>query len=87
MAVGRREFLKWGGMTALATAGGVGAAVGCSRPSPPSPPNGKPDYTVRIGTGLIELAPDRVVSTIVYDGQFPGPLLRFKEGQRTWVDI
>ena len=27
------------------------------------------------------------MSTVVYNGQFPGPLLRFKEGQRTWVDI
>jgi len=62
--------------------------VGCSPPSPsPSPPNGKPDYTLRIGTGTVELAPDRVVSTVVYNGQFPGPLLRFKQGQTAWVDI
>ena len=39
------------------------------------------DYTLRIGAGLVELAPDRIVSTTLYNGQFPGPLLRFKEGQ------
>ena len=47
----------------------------------------KPDYTLRIGTGLVELAPDHIVSTTVYNGQFPGPLIRFKEGQRVVVDI
>ncbi len=84
----RREFLKWGGL-AVVTAGpaGVGAIAGCSPSAPPSPPNGNPDYTLRIGTGAVELAPDHIVSTTVYNGQFPGPLLRLKEGQRTWVDI
>ena len=47
----------------------------------------KPDFTFRIGTGLVELSPDHIVSTTLYNGQFPGPLLRFKEGQRTVVDI
>ena len=37
----------------------------------------KADYTLRIGTGLVELAPDHIVSTTLYNGQFPGPLLRF----------
>ncbi len=70
-------------------AGGIGAetTAGCSQPTPPSPPNGKPDYTLRIGTATVELAPDQIVSTTVYNGQFPGPLVRLKEGQRTWVDI
>jgi FtsP/CotA-like multicopper oxidase with cupredoxin domain len=45
------------------------------------------DYTLRIGRGLVELAPDHIVSTTLYNGQFPGPLLRFKEGQWVVVDI
>jgi len=45
------------------------------------------DYTLRIGTGLVELAPDHIISTTLYNGQFPGPLLRFKEGQRVVVDV
>jgi FtsP/CotA-like multicopper oxidase with cupredoxin domain len=85
MIVGRRDFLKWCGAAAMLSAGG--ATAGCSRPSPLSPPDGKPDYTLRIGTGTVELAPNQTVSTVLYNGQFPGPLLRFKEGQRTWVDI
>jgi FtsP/CotA-like multicopper oxidase with cupredoxin domain len=47
----------------------------------------KADYTIRIAKGLVELAPDQIVSTTLYNGQFPGPLLRFKEGQRVAVDL
>jgi FtsP/CotA-like multicopper oxidase with cupredoxin domain len=45
------------------------------------------DYTLRIGTGLVELAPNHIISTTLYNDQFPGPLLRFKEGQQTVVDV
>jgi FtsP/CotA-like multicopper oxidase with cupredoxin domain len=45
------------------------------------------DYTLRIATGLVELGPDHIVSTTLYNGQFPGPLLRFKEGQRVVDDL
>lgn len=55
--------------------------------SPAPSPDGKADYKLRIGTELIELAPDQIISTTVYNGQFPGPLLRFKEGQPVKVDI
>jgi FtsP/CotA-like multicopper oxidase with cupredoxin domain len=47
----------------------------------------KADYTLRIDTGLVELAPDHIVSTTLYNGQFPGPLLRFKEGRPVVVEI
>jgi FtsP/CotA-like multicopper oxidase with cupredoxin domain len=47
----------------------------------------KSDCTLRIATGLVELSPDHIVSTTLYNGQFPGPLLRFKEGQRVTVDV
>jgi FtsP/CotA-like multicopper oxidase with cupredoxin domain len=47
----------------------------------------KADYTLRIATGLVELAPDHIVSTTLYNGQFPGPLLRFTEGQKVVVDV
>jgi FtsP/CotA-like multicopper oxidase with cupredoxin domain len=48
---------------------------------------GAADYTLRIGTGLVEVAPNHILSTTTYNGQFPGPLLRFKEGRRVVVDI
>ena len=31
-------------------------------------------YTLRIGTGLVELSPDHIVSTTLYDGSSPGRL-------------
>jgi FtsP/CotA-like multicopper oxidase with cupredoxin domain len=48
---------------------------------------GRPDYTVRIQASAVEIAPNRIVSVVTYNGQFPGPLLRFKEGQPVTVDI
>ncbi len=81
MWIARRQFLKLSGAVALA--GGV-STTGCGR-EVPAP--GKADYTLRIGHGLVDLAPDRVVSTTLYNGQFPGPLLRFTEGRPVVVDI
>lgn len=47
----------------------------------------KADYTLRIATTPVELAPNHFVSITTYNGQFPGPLLRFKEGQQVTVDV
>jgi FtsP/CotA-like multicopper oxidase with cupredoxin domain len=47
----------------------------------------KADYSLTIATQPIELAPNRIVSVTTYNGQFPGPLLRFKEGVRVTVDV
>jgi FtsP/CotA-like multicopper oxidase with cupredoxin domain len=49
--------------------------------------NEKADYTIHIKTGLVEVGPQYIISTTTYNGQFPGPLLRFKEGERAIVDI
>jgi FtsP/CotA-like multicopper oxidase with cupredoxin domain len=49
--------------------------------------DGNASYTIHIGTGLVEVGPQHIISTTTYNGQFPGPLLRFKEGQRAIVDI
>lgn len=48
---------------------------------------GHADYTLQIRDSPIELAPNRIVSTTTYNSQFPGPLLRFKEGRPVTVDI
>jgi len=49
--------------------------------------SGSPDYTLHIKTSPIEIAPKRIISATTYNGQFPGPLLRFKEGQQVTVDV
>src|SRR5271166_5092565 len=51
------------------------------------PEAGPPGYTLRIEASAIEIAPKRIVSAITYNGQFPGPLLRFKEGQSATIDV
>jgi FtsP/CotA-like multicopper oxidase with cupredoxin domain len=45
------------------------------------------DYKLTIATTPLELAPNRIISATTYNGQFPGPLLRLKEGRRVTVDI
>ncbi|HTM02112.1 MAG TPA: multicopper oxidase domain-containing protein [Vicinamibacterales bacterium] len=82
------------------TAGGALLAR-CSRPATtttssaqPQPVAGsgsiataKADYTLHIRDSAIELAPDRIVGVTSYEGRFPGPLLRLKEGQPVAIDI
>ena len=86
MRIDRRQFFEMIGATAVATSLPGGAPV-LAEESVATAPAVAADYTIRIGTGPIELAPDHIVSTTIYNGQFPGPLIRFKEGQRTVVDI
>jgi FtsP/CotA-like multicopper oxidase with cupredoxin domain len=45
------------------------------------------DYTLHIKNSPVEIAPKRIVSATTYNGQFPGPLLRFKEGQPVTIDL
>jgi FtsP/CotA-like multicopper oxidase with cupredoxin domain len=91
----RRKFIKSAGLV-LPLAGVIPAgALALAKPAGPAIENNhdaggqkpKADYTIRIGTGLIEVRPQHIISTICYNGQFPGPLLRFKEGQQAIVDI
>src|SRR5271157_2595934 len=80
MTINRRSLLKYAGVIPLM--GAVPRLVQAAADQADE----KADYTLRIGTGLVELAPEHIVSTTLYNGQFPGPLLRFKEGQRVVVD-
>jgi FtsP/CotA-like multicopper oxidase with cupredoxin domain len=45
------------------------------------------DYTLNIATGPLELAPKKIISVTTYNGQFPGPLLRFREGEQVTIDL
>jgi FtsP/CotA-like multicopper oxidase with cupredoxin domain len=82
MPIDRRDLLRTGAAAAL-----VAGLPPLRRAAAQGPNNGAPDYTLRIATGLVELAPDRIVSTTTYNGQFPGPLIRLMEGRRVVVDI
>ncbi|HYL63389.1 MAG TPA: multicopper oxidase domain-containing protein [Candidatus Methylomirabilis sp.] len=45
------------------------------------------DYVLHIQPTPLEIAPKRIVSAVTYNGQFPGPLLRFKQGKEAVVDV
>jgi FtsP/CotA-like multicopper oxidase with cupredoxin domain len=45
------------------------------------------DLTLRIGPVLVDVAEDRTISTIGYNGNSPGPLIRLKEGKSIAVEI
>ena len=91
----RRDFL-----TTAAMAAGIGLASSgtslnlAAMPAPrrasqtsPQPGVAKADYILRIAASPIEIAPRNIVSVVTYNGQFPGPLLRFKEGQEVTIEI
>ena len=76
----RRRFLASSGLATLA-AGMTGPCLSLAAAREPA------DYTIRIGTALVEVGPQTFLSMTAYNGQVPGPLLRFKEGRPTVVDI
>ena len=79
----RREFLKMAGMVA-----GTGLVSHSKLPASAKPQTAeRPDYTLRIAASPIEIGHKQIVSGITYNGQFPGPLLRFKEGQPVTIEI
>ncbi|HEY6250608.1 MAG TPA: multicopper oxidase domain-containing protein [Candidatus Angelobacter sp.] len=89
--ISRRHFLKTAGVVAGGTLMLSGFAQSASADqdatAPSQSPDGPADYTIRIGASPVEISPRKIISTTTYNGQFPGPLLRFKEGQQVAVDI
>jgi FtsP/CotA-like multicopper oxidase with cupredoxin domain len=90
----RRKFLKVASLAAgvaFLPANTAVAASGISTQSNDSPgassESGSPDYTLHIKTTPVEIAPKRIISVTTYNGNFPGPLLRFKEGHQVTIDV
>ena len=88
----RRGFLKTAGLAAgamLVSPNGMAqgsASVSSASHNVVQEPT-KADYTIHIQTSPVEIAPNRIISMTTYNGQFPGPLLRFKEGQPVSIEI
>ena len=92
----RRHFLQLGSLALAQTAAArplFGAKQAQSPmpmgpPAAPSNPNQpKADITLRIEPVTVELSPERILSTIGYNGASPGPVLRMKEGRQISVDV
>src|SRR5436853_1697520 len=91
VGLSRREFLRETARAGTAAAGtaffGTNAMAAGDAVAVQSPGEGVADYTLRIAASAIEIAPKRIVSSITYNGGFPGPLLRFKAGREVTVEI
>ena len=85
----RRNFIKLVGTASCATRLPIRVLSSYEKPvlSFPQSVEGPADYVLRIAATPIEIAPKHIVSTVTYNGQFPGPLLRFKEGRPVSVEI
>lgn len=62
-----------------------GSLTYAEAPAPQAEPAA--DYTLHIKTVPVEIARNKIISLTTYNGQFPGPLLRLKEGQQVVVDV
>src|SRR5580692_7487668 len=82
----RRDFLKIAGVAAAGS-----RLVGQPQQSFLAPSAAqdvaKTDFTLQIAPVTVELAPDRILSTIGYNGISPGPVLRMKEGKPVSVNV
>ncbi len=84
----RRDFLKLTGLAA-----GAPLLAQQHMEMPPMGPVGGPrelkgtEFNIEIAPVAVELAPNRIVSTIGYNGTSPGPLLRMKEGVPVTVNV
>ncbi len=90
MTVSRRNFLKTSGLlagSALLPKAIAQANIATGQNGVPSSNETAAEYTIRIAATPVEIAPKKIVSITTYNGQFPGPLLRFKEGQQVTVDL
>src|ERR1035438_157109 len=91
--ISRRQFLNATGALARAELAGASLRLPCFGLGLPLGANFQPpeqagaEYSLHIKTSPVEIAPKRIISALTYNGQFPGPLLRFKEGRPVTVDI
>jgi FtsP/CotA-like multicopper oxidase with cupredoxin domain len=89
--VNRRDFVKLGGLAGAL--GKMSSMSGMSSMSSSPAPMGagqeaaKADVTLRIAPVTVELAPDRIISTVGYNDSSPGPVLRMREGTPVIVDV
>src|ERR1700686_2988159 len=88
-SLSRRRFLlasalAGGGLMLPAFAPGqksLDMALVSASPTPPAK-SGPADVTLHIGPVLVDVTKDKTISTIGYNGQVPGPLIRLREGKQ-----
>jgi FtsP/CotA-like multicopper oxidase with cupredoxin domain len=90
----RRDFLKLAGAAVAAgPLAGQQTQMPAQMPGPMTPAaSGAKEisgtvFNLEIAPVMVELAPNRIVSTLGYNGMSPGPLLRMKEGAPVTVNV
>ncbi len=93
----RRTFLRRGSAAAAGALLAPGLLVGCEAnqpvdldaivPVPPTPTGPLREVRLVAGPVEVELAPGRVWRTWGYNGQYPGPEIRVREGERLRVTV
>ncbi len=76
----RRQLLLTAGSLTVAGATGI-------RPARSQTSEARPDHTVVIEPVSLELAPDRVIKTVGFNGRVPGPVLRLQEGREVTIEV
>ena len=87
LSVSRRRFLTGTGAFVGVELAGESLQFPFSTFSLGSQDQTRVDYKLHIKNAPIEIARKHILSAITYNGQFPGPLLRFKEGRQVTVEI
>jgi FtsP/CotA-like multicopper oxidase with cupredoxin domain len=94
VAESRRQFLKTAGLATGALLFSAKDNFGRAESIPKGSASaamqadsGAADYTIHIKNSPVEIAPKRIISATTYNGQIPGPVLRFKEGQQVTVHL
>ena len=86
-AFSRRQLLK---VTGLAAGTLIASPIASSRIArhtlSTQTESATPDYVLHIKSSIVEIAPKRFIPVTTYNGQFPGPLLRFQEGRPVTID-
>jgi len=91
----RRQFVLAAGLASggLMLPGSANAQDAMSMSMPSGTPaakenkSGPADVTLRIGNVLVDVTEEKTISTVGYNGQVPGPLIRLKEGKPVSVRV
>ena len=83
----RRDLLKFASLAAARRLAGQEMQMKSFLAPAGSADVAKTDFTLQIAPVTVELAPNRIISTIGYNGTSPGPLLRMKEGVPVTVKV
>ena len=79
--VTRRKILLGAG------AAGLSVAAKALMPARAQVVQSRADYSIRIAPIALEIAPDRIIRTVAYNGTAPGPILRLAEGRTANISV